>query len=206
MILGIVSGLLTAAFYFGLTSTDAVWLLSISTGYVGLALLAASLVIGPYNVLRRLPNPVSMDFRRDVGIWAGVYALAHVGVGLFVHLRGKPWLYFVWEEPQRYRIPLRYDVFGFANWTGLAGGLVIAVLLAVSNDWSLRRFGTQTWKSIQRWNYVAAGTVLAHGVAYQIIEHRQPRLIVLFAVLFAVTLASQAAGFLSRRADRNNRA
>jgi sulfoxide reductase heme-binding subunit YedZ len=39
-----------------------------ATAYVSLALLAATLVTGPINLLRRRPNPVSTDLRRDLGI------------------------------------------------------------------------------------------------------------------------------------------
>src|SRR5713226_2215143 len=46
--------------------------LSMATAYAGLIFLAASLWLGPWNVLRRRPNPVSFDLRRDVGIWTGI--------------------------------------------------------------------------------------------------------------------------------------
>ena len=39
---------------------------SMATAYVGLALLGATLALGPLSVLRRRPNPVSTDLRRDV--------------------------------------------------------------------------------------------------------------------------------------------
>ena len=51
--------------------------LSMATAYAGLIFLAASLWIGPWNVLRRRPNPVSFDLRRDVGIWTGILAILH---------------------------------------------------------------------------------------------------------------------------------
>ena len=63
-----------------------------------LALLVATLLIGPWNVLRRTANPVSSDLRRDIGIWAGMLGILHAGVGQFVHLRGRPWLYYVLKD------------------------------------------------------------------------------------------------------------
>ena len=51
-----------------------------ATAYAGLAFLAISLWLGPWNVLRRRPNPVSFDLRRDVGIWAVVLAIVHTVV------------------------------------------------------------------------------------------------------------------------------
>jgi len=60
---------------------DVLTRLSFSTAYPALALLALTLLIGPWNLLRRKKNPVSGDFRRDVGIWVGVLGLIHVVVG-----------------------------------------------------------------------------------------------------------------------------
>lgn len=63
--------------------------LSVATAYAGLLLRAITLLLGPWNVLRGRPNPVSTDVRRDVGIWAGILSLAHVVFGLQVHMRGR---------------------------------------------------------------------------------------------------------------------
>jgi len=107
---------------------------SIATAYAALFLTAATLLLGPFKVLRRKPNPISTDLRRDLGIWAGISALLHTAVGLNVHLRGKMWLYFVdtHHHPRR-------DAFGFGNYTGVLAALVFALLLALSNDVSFRR-------------------------------------------------------------------
>jgi sulfoxide reductase heme-binding subunit YedZ len=95
-------------------------------------------------------------------------ALLHTGIGLNVHLRGRPWLYFV---DQRNRV--RHDLFGFGNDTGLIAAFLFLLLLAISNDLSLRRLGRQQWKSLQRWTYLAVLLTLMHAVAYQHIEERQ---------------------------------
>ena len=142
--------------------------LSIATAYPALFLSAAALLLGPWNVLTNRPNPVSFDLRRDLGIWAGVMAIAHTAVGLNVHLRGRPWLYFVDQHGR-----LRRDLFGFSNYTGAIAALLFVLLLAISNDLSLRQLGTASWKSIQRWTYVAAALTVGHAVAYQQVEKRQ---------------------------------
>ena len=51
--------------------------LSRATAYAGLFFLAVSLWLGPWNVLRRRPNPVSFDLHRDVSIWTGILAIVH---------------------------------------------------------------------------------------------------------------------------------
>jgi sulfoxide reductase heme-binding subunit YedZ len=169
------------------------------TAYAALLLLAASLAIGPVRVLRDQPNPVSTDLTRDVGIWAGVTSLLHVLFGIQVHMRGKFWLYFVYPPEQAHRLPLRHDSFGAANWTGLGATLVLVILLAISNDVSLRRLGARRWKALQRWSYAAALLTLAHGALFQVIEKRRLPWVLAFAAAAAVALLLQAAGFLTVR-------
>jgi sulfoxide reductase heme-binding subunit YedZ len=140
---------------------------SIALAYPALFLTAAALLLGPLNVLRKRPNPVSFDLRRDLGIWAGILAVIHTVIGLNVHLRGRPWLYFVNEHHR-----IRLDVFGFANDTGTIAALIFLLLLALSNDLSVRKLGTRKWKSLQRWTYVAVILTFLHAVAYQSIEKR----------------------------------
>jgi len=163
---------------------------SIATAYPALVLTAAALVLGPWNVLRGRHNPVSFDSRRDLGIWAGVMAVIHTVVGLNVHLRGRPWLYFV-DEHKR----IRHDVFGFSNDTGLIAALLFLLLLAISNDLSLRRLGTRRWKSLQRWTYVAAALTGLHAVAYQQVEKRQAAYQVMVWGITAGLTALQLAGW-----------
>ena len=146
---------------------DVISHLSIATAYPALLLTAAALSLGPWNVLRGRDNPVSFDLRRDLGIWAGIMALLHTGVGLNVHLRGRPWLYFFDQHHH-----VRHDLFGFGNDTGLIAAFLFMLLLAISNDLSLRRLGTRKWKSLQRCTYWAVGLTLMHAIAYQHIEER----------------------------------
>src|SRR5918994_1633869 len=45
-----------------------------ASGYVALALLALTLLLGPANLLLRRRNPVSSYLRRDVGAWTAPYS------------------------------------------------------------------------------------------------------------------------------------
>jgi sulfoxide reductase heme-binding subunit YedZ len=176
-------------------SPQTVHRLSMGTAYAALLLLAASLAIGPLRVLRDRPNPVSTDLTRDVGIWAGVTGLLHVLFGIQVHMRGKFWLYFVYPPEQPHTLPLRHDSFGAANWTGLGATLVLVLLLAISNDASLRRLGARRWKAWQRWSYGAALLTLAHGVLFQVVEKRRLPYVLALGAAAAAALLLQAAGF-----------
>lgn len=175
-----------------------VFRLSMGTAYVGLALLAVTLALGPLRALRRRPLPLSLDLRRDLGIWAGIVGIAHAGVGLFVHL-GNPVHYFF--DPQGSGLP-RVDPFGLTNYAGLFAVLVLAALLATSNDASLRRLGGQRWKGLHRWVYGGAAVVVGHGALYQILESRVLPFVLLFGALAAALALVQGLGYLARRQHR----
>lgn len=182
-------------------SRSVMYRLSMATGYVGVALIAWAMLIGPWRVRRGRPAPASTDLRRDVGIWGGVFALAHVVTGLQVHFAGAFWKYFLYPNGGR-RIPLRHDLFGFANWTGLAAALLLLLLIAISNDASLRTLGTQRWKSWQRWTYWIAVLTVAHALGYQIEAKQHGVWIALFAIVTVIVLAMQLDGrrrYLARR-------
>lgn len=172
---------------------------SLASAYVALALLAVSLVIGPYNVLRGRPNPVSSSFRRDVGIWSALIGIAHVVAGIQVHLVGRPWLYFLYDRSDGHRVPIRHDLFGLANYSGLGATVLLALLLCLSNDRMLRQLGTRRWKRIQRYNYATFALVVVHAAAFQVIETRGALLVALCSAMILATLVFQAAGYRSRR-------
>jgi sulfoxide reductase heme-binding subunit YedZ len=172
---------------------------SMATAYVGLVLLGVSLATGPLNVLRGRANPVSTDLRRDVGIWAGGLSIAHFAIGLQVHMKHR-WLYWLRELRGSGTLVPRADAFGLANYTGLAAAMLAVLLLALSNDRSLRRLGTGRWKGLQRWNYALYGMVLVHGVIYQLLEKRVLRFVLLFAASSLPVVAVQVAGWRARRA------
>jgi len=168
---------------------------SFATAYPALALLSITLLLGPWNSLRRKSNPVSSDLRRDIGIWAGLLSVLHAGVGQFVHLRGQPWLYYIYGPKEHHQGP-RHDLFGLANYTGAFGTLLLIMLLATSNDLSLRRFGTRKWKQLQRWNYVAFALVAVHSFAFQGVETQKMQWVLTAAVCVFAALALQITGYI----------
>ena len=188
-----------AALYFTRPYPDVISRASFATAYPALALLAATVLVGPWNVLRRKANPVSSDLRRDIGIWAGLLGIAHAAVGQFVHLRGRPWLYYVYG-PGEHHHGMRHDLFGLANYTGALGVLLIAALFATSNDWSLRRFGAQKWKELQQWNYAVFALVAVHSFAFQGVEKQKLAWVITAAICIAAAGVMQIAGVARRMA------
>jgi sulfoxide reductase heme-binding subunit YedZ len=198
ILVGIGTVALTIIFMHLFPKRDFISKVSLGSAYPALFLTAAALLFGPFNVLLRKPNPVSFDLRRDLAIWAGIAALAHTAVGLNVHLRGRMWLYFV---DARYH--LRRDAFGFGNYTGAVAAVVFTLLLALSNDISLRKLGVERWKSLQRWSYAAVVLTAAHALSYQEIEERISPFKAVLWIMLGIVLAFQiAATFKIRKMHR----
>lgn len=199
--LGLLSAMLLVGLYYALESPDAKYKWSMSTAYVSLLLLGGTLLTGPLNVLHRQRNPVSTDLRRDIGIWSGLVGLAHIAIGWQVHM-GNMLLYFFEEDKLTKKLSLRADLFGFANYAGLAGGLILVMLLALSNDFSLRKLKAPRWKYWQRWNYLFYGLVVVHGASYQVIESRKLPYPLLLATFILPVVVVQLLGFSHYRKNR----
>ena len=165
-----------------------------ATGYVSIILLAITLLIGPFNMYLKKPNPVSNDLRRDAGIWCGFIGLAHIVFGIQVHM-GNIFLYFFKAVDGNDAYKFRDDIFGAANYTGLAAGLILLILLLLSNDLSLQWLKTKRWKNIQRWNYLLFALVVIHGILFQIIEKRIMGIIILFSIIMIIPMFGQLLGF-----------
>ena len=98
------------------------------------------------------------------------------------------------------------SLFGFANYTGAIATIIFLILLLISNDLSLRKLGTERWKSFQRWSYVAAGSTVIHGAAYQFVEKRQVGWILLLIGSAVAALSIQTVGFVLVRRGRSGSA
>lgn len=159
--------------------------LSLASAYVALTLLAITLSLGPMNVLRGRPNPVSFDRRRDFGIWSALFGLLHTAIGLTVHLQGRMLEYFLPTPDSPQFLGLRADPFGAANYAGLAAVLLLVLLTAISNDRALRSLGTHRWRALQRWSYPLLALTIMHGALYQVMETQRTALVVTFVAISA---------------------
>jgi sulfoxide reductase heme-binding subunit YedZ len=174
---------------------------TVGTGYVALALLALTLLIGPANLLLRRRNPVSSYLRRDVGAWTAVFSGVHVIASLWVHGTGqiRDFLNFFVAHGS----PLR-NSFGLGNWTGLAALLIVAGLLALSSDAALRKLKAKNWKRLQRLNYVLFALVLVHAFFYgALLRETSPYTILLGLSVIAVVVGQAVGiGLFRRRSSR----
>ncbi len=198
----VLSGSSVAGLYFSRPYRDVLSRASFATAYPALVLLSVTLLIGPWNVMRKRKNPVSSDLRRDIGIWAGILGIVHTAIGQCVHLRGRPWLYYIYGPNEHHQFPVRHDLFGVANYAGAAAVLLLCAGFATSNDFSLRALGTPRWKQLQRWNYAVFALTAAHGFAYQGIEKQQFSYVSIVAACVVVVLVFQTAGLMIRTQAR----
>lgn len=174
---------------------DLNYTLTIGCGYLALVLVVLTLVIGPVKLLWQRKNPVNLDLRRDVGIWAGITGCIHVFCGFREHMGGNIALYFLDPTPNGYR-PL-LNRFGISNDIGLIGVLILIVLLVLSNDISLKRLKGKRWKFLQRFNYLLAALIFIHTFLYQMISRREHPFMDVTLLLGLATLAIQTAGFMA---------
>ena len=179
--LGVTSVAATMLVFAVIPSTDAVFRASMATAYVGLALLATTVAFGPLAAFRGRRYPVTTDIRRDVGIWAGIVSIAHVVIGLQVHLRGKMPEYFV--HSVRGTLLPRVDPFGVANHAGAAAALLLGVLLATSSDAAFRRVGARGWRAVHKFVEWVLILTLLHAALYQFVEKRDWTIVVGFMVV-----------------------
>jgi sulfoxide reductase heme-binding subunit YedZ len=187
----IVGGAVAGAVYYLAPSNDTRMRLSLGSAYVAIAFLTITLAIGPLNAVRGARRPVSIDSRRDVGIWAAIWSLIHTVIGLQVHMHGRMSEYFFQPGDKPLLVRIRHDMFGLANYSGLLAAIIVVVLAAISNDWSLRRLGAGRWKRIQQLNYVLFAVTIAHAILYQIIEKRTPPFVFTLGVLAATAIVLQ---------------
>jgi methionine sulfoxide reductase heme-binding subunit len=195
----VTSAVVCAALYVTRPFNDVITRLSFATAYPALILMAFALLIGPWKMLRGEKTPVSIDLRRDVGIWAGILGILHAVVGQCVHLRGRPWLYYVYEHRRNGPTGLRHDLFGFNNYTGLVATLILIALFATSNDLFLGRLGAQKWKQLQRWSYVSFALTAAHAIGYQTMEKQKEPFVLTAVACIVITLCAQMIGIVKRR-------
>lgn len=161
--------------------------LSLATAWLCLGFLVAALAIGPWQTLRTGRPVLNHLARRDLGIWAGLTGLLHLGFATAVVMT--PAYFASYIRPGGEGLP------GLAGWIGtgsiLAGyviGLAFLVLLAVSNNASLRRLGPERWKRIQRWAVGIFVATAVHGVIFQFIEGRTGPWLLALAVATAGVL------------------
>lgn len=184
-------------YIFWIPTLPVVPFITYTSGYLGIFLLAVSLLLGPLNLILRRKNPISTYIRRDIGIFGGILGMVHSVVGLLMHFTGKPWLYFLEEVGDG--LIIRIGNFGLANYTGLFGALILILLLIISNDYSLGKLKAVKWKNLQRLTYLMFLLVIAHSIFYRLNANKEDLIIFLYLPMFFMVLAFQLIGIWLKR-------
>jgi len=173
-----------------------------ATGYVALALLATTLLIGPLNLLLRRRNPVSSYLRRDLGAWTAFASIVHTVLGFQIHGSGG---FFSFIDFFVANGRLLTNSFGLGNWTGLAALVLVVGLLAISSDRSISELKARRWKSLQRLTYALFAMVVLHAFFYgALLRMNSPLTLALIFTVLAVLLGQVLGMWLWRR--RHSRA
>ncbi len=176
---------------------------TLATGYLSFALVTLTLVIGTVRLFQRRKNPVNIDLRRDVGIWAGTTGIVHALLGFGVFSGNAILPYFVrWTDDGDIR--LLTDLFGLNNYTGTAAAVILVALLLTSNQVSLIWLKGKRWKTLQRWNYAMAILIVIHTLGYQHLSDRATIMKQLTGALILVALIAQGIGFWMTRRRLNH--
>ena len=181
------------------------WRASLSLAYTAVMFIVATFVLGPLYVLRYRAHLANYMLRRDVGIWGAGLAFAHVAFAVTVHAPGgwRIWWHWIQHLPNAHNpFPIQANLFGLANYIGLAQAGILALLLLISNNIALRRLGTRRWKWLQRTSYLAFALIVTHALLYQDIEQRDALLRVPLLVLVAITVTMQVTGFIAVKLNR----
>ena len=176
--------------------------LMIVLGYFSLLLICVTLLIGPLALLRWRRNPVNIEVRRDIGIWAGITGILHVLLTFRGTLVNNYILFFFLRPNCCGGYVPDLHLYGISNDIGLLATILLLVLTALSNTISLRLLKGKWWKRIQRLTYPLVALALLHTFIYQYINIRELLLVALTILLLLLVLICQGVGIaltLSRK-------
>lgn len=175
-----------------------------------LLLLVATLAVGP--LARLWPRTARLVlWRRELGVWTVFAAVGHVLVVLTGWVEWQPLRLFYSLNPFKGGWALDQG-FALGNLLGIVALVYGFVLLATSNDASIRRLGGSTWKFVQQGVYVLYALVVFHTAYFLFFHfvtfHRPPvpvnwlqrPFLVLVAALFVLQTAALVATVRRREA------
>ncbi|WP_245744695.1 ferric reductase-like transmembrane domain-containing protein [Aliiroseovarius sediminilitoris] len=141
-----------------------------AVGDMSIVLVALAMAIGPVSRLWR-GSVRFLPYRRELGIYAILLALAHAAIILFGWVTLDLMRLFGFEfHPGLQRYVMVNHGFALANLIGLLALLYGIILAVTSNDYSQRRLGNNVWKFIQQGTYILWWLTVLH-TAYFLFLH-----------------------------------
>jgi methionine sulfoxide reductase heme-binding subunit len=144
-----------------------------AVGDGSLILLYSALAVGPLARMRPWAGRL-IAFRRELGIWFGILALAHTLLILNGWARWEAMRFLGYEFIPNLGYLVRLEPsFGLANLVGLVAVLITLVLMATSSDWAVRVLGGNSWKFLQYGAYIVFYLVVLHTAYFLFIHFTQ---------------------------------
>ena len=178
-----------------------------AVGDGSLILLYAALALGPVAVFSARAR-ILLPYRRELGIWFGIFAIAHTIIILDGWVLWDFYLFMGYQYIPAIDQTVRMESgFGMANILGLMAVLIALPLMATSTDWATRALGASAWKFLHYGAYTIFYAVALHTayflyIHYTMSFHRtvpDPNWFQIpFAVLTTILVALQVGGFLKR--------
>jgi len=156
--------------------------MSLWSGWLCVLLFAATLMVGPWTLHGNVKPATNILLRRDLGIWAAVTGLIHFALGTAFSMNPEYISRFVVDE-------LGQSRFFWGSIWGTVAGLLVLILLVISNNRLLAKLGAVWWKRLQRLAYPAFLITVIHGVYFQLLEQRSYYLYASLALLVLVASA-----------------
>lgn len=176
----------------GDTLLDAI---SLATAYICLVFMAIALCLGPLRALRSGQLALNIYLRRDIGIWAGMAGLVHLFVATELSMSQRYMEVYVDISSRGLSEALRADLFSWGSIIGFLVGILVLMLLILSNNKIFKLVGPTWWKRLQRFAYPTFVLSVLHGFAFQALEARHVFLICIVFVVFIGVLVLQISGY-----------
>ena len=170
--------------------------LSIATAYICLFLLAFALLTGPVNVLRTGRPLINNYLRRDIGIWAAINGIIHLLVATYLSMTPEYLDSYVKISTDAMDTQTRGGLFLWGSLIAYLVGILLVMLLAISNNKAMHWLGVRWWKRLQRMAYLVFIFTVIHAWAFQLLEARDPLLTGLLLLLTLLVVGLQLVAFV----------
>jgi len=145
---------------------------SLASAYLFLFLISVVLLLGPLRTLQTGRVMINQTLRRDIAIWCALMGLVHLLAGSVESMTPVYLDVFVNHAVNPPSASTREGLFFWSAIAGFIIGLLLIVLLALSNNWSLKLIGQRWWKRLHRLSYIVFILTVLHGFAFQVLESR----------------------------------
>ena len=194
--------LVTTGLFVRFGSGDRLDNLSLATAWLCLILMAVALSLGPLRVLQTNTPAINLQQRRDIGIWAALAGLAHLVAATAQSMSEQYMAIYVYISQGGIAATTRAGLYAWGSVIGLLIGVVLLLLLGLSNNRVMNRLGPKRWKRLQRLAYPAFALTAVHGVMFQLLEFRSQFLVGILVLITGVLVWLQLLGIRAVRKGR----